>query len=527
MKLFRNLAAGLAASALVVIAASSFSSAQPVAAPTPAPLPTPSLLFGQPTPPSIIPSAPPTLPPANLPTALPYPAYGSPAPGATALISEPGVPQIVDLNQAVAIGFAKSPILASARGSVLVNTAPLVSTELAFFPSIVGTGVSSKSNRQPGGAGVGTSTGGAAGGSAGTVTASGSTTALTSNSLSLTLKQLIWDGGNLWAQLKGAKATQLSSIDAFRRQAQTVANNVGQAYYAGLAAQRTTAAAVASLKNAETQVALVQAQVNAGTAAVAAVAPLQFQAAQARAGLVQAQGNELTALANFANTLGLDPNVSVQPRDDVQLNSSSATISTIPVPSYDQAVARAILLRPDYDQAVKQLDAAKYNLKAAVLGYAPNLQGTGSYGTASTDLLGGTYRNSNSLGLTLTVPIPYLDQGITEGKIISAKGNVAIAQANLDSTRLTVGLNVKTALIALITAKAKLDQVQAEYTSAVTTLQAVQAQYKVGVASIVDLFTAQNTYTTALVDQVNAAYALRQAEQSYLFSTGEITTTGP
>src|SRR5271166_5798066 len=112
MKHLRSLLAGLAASALVVIAASSFSIAQPVAAPTPAPalsrpalpVPTPSLLFGQPTPPSIIPSAPPTLPPANLPTALPYPAYGSPAPGATALISEPGVPQIVDLDEAVAIG---------------------------------------------------------------------------------------------------------------------------------------------------------------------------------------------------------------------------------------------------------------------------------------------------------------------------------------------------------------------------------------------------------------------------------------
>jgi outer membrane protein len=509
MSHLRIIAAGLAISAVVVLTASSLTSAQPVAAPVPRPAPTASFLLGQPTAPSIIPSAPPTLAPANLPTSLPYPAYGSPAPGATTLISAPGVPQIIDLQQAVAIGFAKSPLLASARGSVDVSRAPVVAARLAFLPSITGTGTSTHTNRQVNA------------GSAGGQTANFGS--VTNNSLQANLRQLIFDGGNLWAQLQGAKASQTGSIDAYRRQAQTVANNVGQAYYAALAAQRTTAAAVSALRNAETQVALVQAQVNAGTAAASAVAPLQFQAAQARATLVQAQGNELTTLATFANSLGLDPNISVQPKDDIPVNSTGA-ISTIPIVSYDQAVARALLLRPDYDQALKGVDAARYNLKAAELGFFPNLSGNASYGTASTDLVGQTFRNSNSVGLTLTIPVPFFDQGINEGKILQAKGNVEIAQANLNSTKLGIENNVKGALIGLITAKAKLDQVQFEYTSAVTTLQATQAQYKVGVASIVDLVTAQNQYVTALVDQVNAAYSLRQSEQTYLFATGEIAT---
>lgn len=518
MNHFRVFTAGFAATALVVIAASSFSNAQPTAGPTAPPralpIPTPSfLLGGPPTPLSIIPSAPPTLAPANQPTSLPYPAYGSPAPGATTLVNQTGVPQIVDLNQAIAIGFAKSPLLASARGTYDVNSAPVLAAKLAFLPSITGTGTSTHTNRQP--------NAGAAGGQ------TANFTSLTNNSLTANLRQLIWDGGNLWAQLKGAKATQGASVDSYRRQAQTIANNVGQSYYAALAAQRTTAAAVSALRNAETQVALVQAQVNAGTAAAAAVAPLQFQAAQARATLVQSQGNELTADATFANNLGLDPNVAVAPKDDIPVNSTGA-ISTIPIISYDQAVARALLLRPDYDQAVKTLDAAKYNQKSAELGFFPNLQGNGSYGTSSTDVFGGTYRNANSLGLTLTIPVPFFDQGVTEGKILQAKGNVEIAQANLNFTRLGIENNVKAGLIGLITAKAKLDQVQFEYTSAVTTLQSVQAQYKVGVASIVDLVTAQNQYVTALVDQVNAAYSLRQAEQTYLFATGEIATAvGP
>src|SRR5579875_2481163 len=364
MTSLRPLAGGLAAVALVILAAS-FSNAQPAARPTPIPtatgrpalpLPTPSFLFGQ-------------------PTSLPYPAYGSPVPGATALIAAPGIPQIVDLQQAIAIGIAKSPLMASARGSVEVNTAPVVAAQLGFFPSVTGTGTSTHTNRQPGGGNVGTSTGGGASAPGTVGAASSAVNSFTSNSLSLTLKQLIFDGGNLLAQLRSAKATQNATIDAYRRQAQTVANNVAQAYYAALAAQRTTAAAVSSLRNAEAQVALVQAQVAAGTAAASAVAPLEFQAAQARATLVTDQGNELAALANFATTLGLDPNVNVQPKDEAPL-SSTGSISTIPIPSYEQAVARALALRPDYDQAVKQVDAARYALRAAYLGYSPTLTGS-------------------------------------------------------------------------------------------------------------------------------------------------------
>src|SRR5579883_439608 len=535
MTSLRPLAGGLAAVALVILAAS-FSNAQPAARPTPIPtatgrpalpLPTPSFLFGQPTAPSIIPSVPPTLPPANQPTSLPYPAYGSPVPGATALIAAPGIPQIVDLQQAIAIGIAKSPLMASARGSVEVNTAPVVAAQLGFFPSVTGTGTSTHTNRQPGGGNVGTSTGGGASAPGTVGAASSAVNSFTSNSLSLTLKQLIFDGGNLLAQLRSAKATQNATIDAYRRQAQTVANNVARAYYAALAAQRTTAAAVSSLRNAEAQVALVQAQVAAGTAAASAVAPLEFQAAQARATLVTDQGNELAALANFATTLGLDPNVNVQPKDDAPL-SSTGSISTIPIPSYEQAVARALALRPDYDQAVKQVDAARYALRAAYLGYSPTLTGSASWGTASTDIVGQTFRNTNQIGLTLTVPLPFLDQGITEGKILQAKGNLDIAQANLNSTKLSIENSVKSALVALISAKARLDQVQYEYTSAVTNLQATQAQYRVGVAAITDLINAQNQYTTALVDQVNAVYSLRQAEQTYLYATGEIAAVqGP
>jgi outer membrane protein TolC len=54
-------------------------------------------------------------------------------------------------------------------------------------------------------------------------------------------------------------------------------------------------------------------------------------------------------------------------------------------------------------------------------------------------------------------------------------------------------------------------------------LNATQAQYRFGVTTLPLLLNAQVGLTTALSDQVTAVYALRQAEQAYLYAIGANT----
>src|SRR5580693_2851880 len=106
---------GLSAVALGIVPAGA-QGTKPAATPTPAPYMTPIPVSS--SGPAALPQPLSSLPPASQPYTLPYPAYGTPVPGVNRGVPAAGVPQVVTLNQAVAIGFARSPLLASARAVI-------------------------------------------------------------------------------------------------------------------------------------------------------------------------------------------------------------------------------------------------------------------------------------------------------------------------------------------------------------------------------------------------------------------------
>ncbi len=506
----------LAGVALIALAA--VSGGGPVSGQTPAP-------YALPSP---VPVASPisSLPPASSASALPYPAYGTPVPGVDRGTAVANVPQIVSLDQAIAIGFAKSPLLAQARAGVLIDTAPVDLAKTAVLPNISGTASVGRNYRQntgentttTGGTGTGTGTG-SAGSTTGTT--QGTSTfgpAYTTSNLSVTLKQLIYDGGKVAAQYKEAKATQSGAIATYKRQLQTVAYNIAIAYYTALSAQRATQVAEETVKLDQVNANLVAAEIRAGTAARSDYLTAELPVAQARVTLVRDQGTELSDQAAFVNAMGLEANTLVLPQDDGNVLAGASGAPKVATPSYDVAITRAYLLRPDYFSSQQSVLAYQYALKAARLGLFPNLNAAGSYGVAGSDPQGGTLRNSGSIGLTLSVPI--FDQGITHAQVEQAQGNLDQAQAALTIAQQSVQLNVKQTLVALIAAQAAFVQTQAELANAREVLQATQAQYAAGVTTLPLLLNAEVGLTQALADQVTAVYSLREAEAAFLYAEG-------
>lgn len=446
----------------------------------------------------------PTIGPAGTSAALPYPAFGTPAPGLES-VKAAGIPQTVNLKEAIAIAAARSPALAAARADAGVAKAQTRLAQANLLPNISGSASSGRSFGQS-----------RTSGTSGAFTSGPST----NNSLSASLQQLIFDGGRVSASIRAAKSNETAASDLYRRQLQSVAFDVATAYYNALTAERTTEVALQTVKLNQVQEDLVTAQVRAGAAARTDIATAQLPTAQARVALVRAQGTELNSYAALANVMGLEANVDVKPIDDTKLGDPSAAASTVAIPTYQQAVERALLQRPDYDASVQSVAAARASLRAARLGLLPSLSGSASSGTASTDTTGGTYRNSGSLGLNLSVPL--FDQGQTAASSAQARASLDKAQANLESARLGIQLNVKQALIGLVSARAALDQSQAEYDKAIQVLQATQAQYAAGVTTLPLLLNAQVGLTQALSDRVTTVYGVRTAEQTLLYALGSI-----
>jgi len=374
-----RVAVGLALAALVVAGATPrLAGAQPHASPTArATAPAPDL----------------TLPPASQPTALPYPAYGTPVPGVNSGEPAANVPPLVTLDQSIAIGYAQSPSLAAARANLGIATGAVDLARAPGLPNLAGQATTTRSH-QEGGAQQEVAANGA-------VVTVGSAT-VNETALQATLTQLIFDGGKVAAQVRAARATQRATADTYRRQLQTVAFNVATAYYNDLAAQRATAIAVKTVQVDLVNESLVSAQIKVGTEARADLATAQLQTAQGRLAVVKAQSAEISAHAAFANSMGLDANTLVLPKDDTPVNGAPVT-STIVAPSYDIAIKRALLMRPDVSSGQATIDSSVASLRAAKLGLFPTLSGNGSYGTTAVSSIGGDFRNSDSIGATLNV----------------------------------------------------------------------------------------------------------------------------
>jgi len=441
---------------------------------------------------------------------LPYPAYGTPVPGVDAGSPAPDVPATIGLQQAILIGFARNPTLASARADIGVQAAAVRLQRAGLLPSFSGSAGLTQTHQQVGGTTAGLATGTAGG-------ATRSFDNVTSASFGLDLRQLIYDGGKVAASVNAARRSETAFVDTYKRDLQTIAYNVAVAYYNYLAAQRTTQVNLELVREDVVQEDLVRAQVRAGAEARAQIATTQLPTAQARLAVVRSQGNELSTEAAFANAMGLDANTKVQPIDDAPVFTNAA-ISSVTIPSYDLAVRRALALRPDYDAFVQTVESAKYLLRAAKLGLFPTLSAQGTAQDGSTDASLGSFRNSQSLGLALSIPI--FDQGVTAANTASAQAQLERANAQLRNTGLGVQLNVKQSLTGMVTARAALDQTQQEYATAISNVRSTQAQYRAGVTTLPLLLNAQVQLTSALTDQVTAVYTLRQAEQAYLFAVG-------
>jgi outer membrane protein len=411
---------------------------------------------------------------------------------------QPGVPQQVTLQQAVDIAVAKSPVLAAARANRLITQIPVSLARTAIFPNISATGSTTHSNQS--------------------TFAGRSFGSNTSNSLTANLRQLIYDGGKVIAQLHQARAAALAGTQTYERNLETLVFNVATAYYAALQDESATRLAQQVLNQDIVQMNLVQAQLRAGTASRVDLATAQVPVAQARVALVRAQGTQATALSAFASTLGLDADAAVAPANVANATSPN---SQVPVLSYAQALTRALLLRPDYLAAQSTVLSGEYNVQVQRSGYYPTLTGSAGYGTSSTTVTGSDFRPGSSVGATLSIPI--FDQGVTRAQTEQAQAQLDLAQSQLAQTKLTVESDVRSAVIGLVTAQAAVAQAQAELSQAQTVLSATQAQYRAGVTTLPLLLNAQVQLTTAQTDQLNAVYGLRQAEQTYVYALGENT----
>ena len=484
----RSLPVALALGLCAPLAVGAQPSQAPIAVPTPAPMPTTSG------------------------TPIPYPAYGSPAPDVAAQVVKPGIPITVTLTQAIDIGVAQSPTFASERAQYRAIAARYGAEQGALLPAV---SAQAQATRSFGSIGNGNS---GVGGAGATPTPSSNSSAATATSLSaqITISELIYDGGRTIAGIRSAKESDFAGRDTLLRQLQLLAFTVATNYYTLLEDNASVASDAALVREFEINEQYVEAQIRTGAAPRSDLAAAQFQTAQARGVLITAQGMAIAAQATFTTSLGLDADTQINPQ---LLAASPAQAKVL---SYTQSLKEAFTLRPDFIAAEHTVESDKENLRYAKLARFPSLSADATAGKSRTLISGENnalpYTTPQSIGATLSIPI--YDQGITNYNVAVAAATLDEASAAMTAERLQVQSDVRGGLANLISARATLVQAQSEVTSATVSLQATQAQYKVGASTITAIVTAEANLATAQRDYVAALYGERLAEQQYYYALG-------
>ena len=470
-------------------------------------------------------------------TPIPYPAYGTPAPDVEQLTPKKGVPQSISLTDAVRIGVALSPVFANDNAQWAAIHAKYTSELQALYPAVTGNAQAAKSYTN-GSSGAISSPSPPPGALVPLVTQTKapfgvySQSTVSSESATISITQLIYDGGRTIAAIRSAKEADIAGRATLLRDLQTLALNIANAYYTVLEDNATVTADAQLVHEFEVNEASVAAQIRNGAAPRSDIAAAQFQTAQAKGNLVTAQGAAIGAQGTFATTLGLDADAMVVPK-------SLRAQPSVPNPTYAASLKRALIMRPDYIAAAYSVESDQEGVRYAKLARFPVLTASGNdgfgrtfincYSTTNETKSGIVYpvsecpgppawSNDKSIAVNLTVPL--YDQGLTNYNVAVAASQLDQALATLNTTRLTVESDVRSALATLISARASLVQARSELTSAQVSLDATQAQYRVGASTILNVVTAEANLSTAQSTYITALYGVYTAEQNYLYATG-------
>lgn len=337
----------------------------------------------------------------------------------------------------------------------------------------------------------------------------------------LSLSWLVWDFGQRDATIHAAQAALIATRFTNDQTIQQVLAGVATAYYQSLADRVLVDVDRQALTTAQSALDAAEARHRAGQATISDVYQAKSALAKAQGSLDTAIQTRLQNMGTLANSIGLPVTTEIH----------LAPLNTMATPKLNVAVhdllEQAIRLNPNLQNSQALVAEARANLDHAQRAWLPTISLGANEGMRIQQGLGQT--QTNSIGLTLSVP---LFTGFNQQyQTAQARAKLIQSEASRDNTYQTTELDVWQAYYAYQGAEVALPSARAQEENAAQALKALEAQYRVGYATIQDLLTAQSTLTSAQLtvaqNALNAYTALAKLGSAIgLLGTPPFSTTG-
>jgi outer membrane protein len=230
--------------------------------------------------------------------------------------------------------------------------------------------------------------------------------------------------------------------------------------------------------------------------------------------LIEAENNRDASLFGLSKILNLDP------RQKVELADSLSFFET-PQPEVNSSIDQALEGRPEWKQIEAQEQALKYDKQAAEYSRIPTLKFQGYWqelGTSAPTVIP-VYQYS------AVFDVPIFTGGRIRAQIARADQEVQRIEQQKEDLRNQIGLDVKTALLNLESARNEVQVANLGVQLAREEVDQARDRFKAGVANNIEVITAQDSLSRANDNQIAALYRFNQARADFARSIGQMERT--
>ncbi|PKN04690.1 MAG: hypothetical protein CVU74_05595, partial [Deltaproteobacteria bacterium HGW-Deltaproteobacteria-9] len=321
----------------------------------------------------------------------------------------------------------------------------------------------------------------------------------------LNLNQTIFDFGKTYTRVQIQSLQKESAEADFQNVTASIILGVKESYYSFLKAKMSETVAVETMSQFQQHFDVANAFFETGKSSKIDVTSAEVNLSNARIQLISAQNALRLALVKLNQAMG----VISAPEYDVKEEFLVAKMDI----SFDAALSQAYENRPELLSTARKKVALEKSVDLNRKEYLPVLSGNAAYGYAGDDT---TIDKAWNVGVALTFP---LFTGLsTKYAVDEAKANLEVAEANEESLRQQIYLEVQSAWLNRREAFERIEAGKTVVRQAEETLELARGRYATGVGSSIEItdalikhYNAKMTYITALTDFNIAQASLEKA----------------
>jgi len=312
-------------------------------------------------------------------------------------------------------------------------------------------------------------------------------------STGININQIIYDFGKTSAQVN----IQNLNLNAVRTDLESISDriifNVKQKYFALLKSKRNKQVAEETVRQYQQHLEQAKGFFEVGVKPKFDVTKAEVDLGTARLNLIISENALKSAKASLDNAIGTPEAPEYFIEDNLQMEKYTIT--------FDEAISNAYKNRPELKSIISRKEAAAGTVELARKGFYPVLTGNASYNWS-----GENFPLDNGWNAGITLSFPLFSGFSTKYQIEEAKANLNVQEANEESLRQSILLEVQQAYLNFKEAEERIPVAELNVKQAQENFEIADGRYAAGVGNPIEVTDASVALTNAKTAYIQALY---------------------